>query len=173
MSYPPGCTVIRSRLSLRWSVSSYVFSYFCYIYSYNHLNASALQGDLADCFYIVESGQVRITMKRSRVCKKNKKIKGFWGRNIYCGGFWYLMIFCLSLPDEKRPGGRGGGYRDMLPGPVFWGVGACHKQAQSCISLCCGERQVLGYISIQIQHVNRNPAWNYVWLFLCFSSNGC
>uniref|UniRef100_A0A3B4EWB1 cAMP-dependent protein kinase type II-beta regulatory subunit-like n=1 Tax=Pundamilia nyererei TaxID=303518 RepID=A0A3B4EWB1_9CICH len=25
------------------------------------------QGDLADCFYIVESGQVRITMKRSRV----------------------------------------------------------------------------------------------------------
>ncbi|KPP65822.1 hypothetical protein Z043_115733, partial [Scleropages formosus] len=24
------------------------------------------QGDMADCFYIVESGQVRITMKRSR-----------------------------------------------------------------------------------------------------------
>lgn len=27
-----------------------------------------LQGDSADCFYIVESGQVRIAMKRSRVC---------------------------------------------------------------------------------------------------------
>lgn len=26
-----------------------------------------LQGDLANCFYIIESGQVKITMKRSRV----------------------------------------------------------------------------------------------------------
>lgn len=30
-------------------------------------NSGCLQGDLADCFYIVESGQVRITIKRSRV----------------------------------------------------------------------------------------------------------
>lgn len=41
-----------------------------------------LQGDLADCFYIVESGQVRITMKRSRVGCKNdfffKRLKLFW-----------------------------------------------------------------------------------------------
>lgn len=33
-----------------------------------HKNLPSFQGDLADCFYIVESGQVRITMKRSRVC---------------------------------------------------------------------------------------------------------
>lgn len=44
--------------------------------------AVCLQGDLADCFYIVESGQVRITMKRSRVgCKNDRffffKIKAF------------------------------------------------------------------------------------------------
>ena len=31
------------------------------------MNLFLLQGDLANCFYIVESGQVRITMKRSRV----------------------------------------------------------------------------------------------------------
>lgn len=40
--------------------------------------AVCLQGDMADCFYIVESGQVRITMKRSRVgCKTDfsSKIK--------------------------------------------------------------------------------------------------
>lgn len=30
------------------------------------------QGDLADCFYIVESGQVRITMKRSRTKKEQE-----------------------------------------------------------------------------------------------------
>lgn len=31
------------------------------------------QGDLADCFYIVESGQVRITMKRSRTKKEQEE----------------------------------------------------------------------------------------------------
>nr|XP_046249699.1 endoplasmin [Scatophagus argus] len=31
------------------------------------------QGDLADCFYIVESGQVRITMKRSRTKKDHEE----------------------------------------------------------------------------------------------------
>ncbi|MEQ2267028.1 hypothetical protein XENORESO_000735 [Xenotaenia resolanae] len=34
---------------------------------YNDSQHIIAQGDLADCFYIVESGQVRITMKRSRV----------------------------------------------------------------------------------------------------------
>ncbi|KAF7224158.1 cAMP-dependent protein kinase type II-beta regulatory subunit-like [Nothobranchius furzeri] len=33
---------------------------------YNDSQQIIAQGDLADCFYIVESGQVRITMKRSR-----------------------------------------------------------------------------------------------------------
>lgn len=37
-------------------------SRFCF-----HMYRFVQQGDLADCFYIVESGQVRITMKRSRV----------------------------------------------------------------------------------------------------------
>lgn len=41
------------------TVSVYiVFNRSCYFFS---------QGDLADCFYIVESGHVRITMKRSKV----------------------------------------------------------------------------------------------------------
>ncbi|KAJ0069320.1 hypothetical protein NL108_003250, partial [Boleophthalmus pectinirostris] len=40
---------------------------------YNDTQQIIAQGDLADCFYIVESGQVRITMKRSRVCSFTKK----------------------------------------------------------------------------------------------------
>uniref|UniRef100_A0A8C7XUS0 Protein kinase cAMP-dependent type II regulatory subunit beta n=1 Tax=Oryzias sinensis TaxID=183150 RepID=A0A8C7XUS0_9TELE len=36
-------------------------------------NLPSFQGDLADCFYIVESGQVRITMKRSRMTKKDQE----------------------------------------------------------------------------------------------------
>uniref|UniRef100_A0A8D3C8Y9 Protein kinase cAMP-dependent type II regulatory subunit beta n=1 Tax=Scophthalmus maximus TaxID=52904 RepID=A0A8D3C8Y9_SCOMX len=37
--------------------------------AYNDSQQIIAQGDLADCFYIVESGQVRITMKRSRTKK--------------------------------------------------------------------------------------------------------
>lgn len=36
---------------------------------YNDSQQIIAQGDLADCFYIVESGQVRITMTRSRTKK--------------------------------------------------------------------------------------------------------
>ncbi|XP_041650727.1 endoplasmin [Cheilinus undulatus] len=36
---------------------------------YNDTQQIIAQGDLADCFYIVESGQVRITMRRSRTKK--------------------------------------------------------------------------------------------------------
>lgn len=56
-----------------WSVLGLVFLFSVRIYKWfcAHLwlhECFALQGDLADCFYIVESGQVRISMKRSRVC---------------------------------------------------------------------------------------------------------
>ncbi|XP_034032183.1 LOW QUALITY PROTEIN: cAMP-dependent protein kinase type II-beta regulatory subunit [Thalassophryne amazonica] len=37
--------------------------------TYNDSQQIIAQGDLADCFYIVESGQVRITMRRSRTKK--------------------------------------------------------------------------------------------------------
>uniref|UniRef100_H2LHM5 Protein kinase cAMP-dependent type II regulatory subunit beta n=1 Tax=Oryzias latipes TaxID=8090 RepID=H2LHM5_ORYLA len=40
---------------------------------YNDSQQIIAQGDLADCFYIVESGQVRITMKRSRMTKKDQE----------------------------------------------------------------------------------------------------
>ncbi|KAM8752101.1 cAMP-dependent protein kinase type II-beta regulatory subunit isoform 1-T1 [Acanthopagrus schlegelii] len=63
------------------------------------------QGDLADCFYIVESGQVRITMKRSRVClpyvfKSKKNNKNFVV-------VWYLImcisfIFCQTKKDQEE-----------------------------------------------------------------------
>ncbi|KAK0145799.1 cAMP-dependent protein kinase type II-beta regulatory subunit [Merluccius polli] len=38
----------------------------------SHRFCYCLQGDLANCFYIVESGQVRITMKRSRTKKEEE-----------------------------------------------------------------------------------------------------
>uniref|UniRef100_A0A3P9N898 Protein kinase cAMP-dependent type II regulatory subunit beta n=1 Tax=Poecilia reticulata TaxID=8081 RepID=A0A3P9N898_POERE len=40
---------------------------------YNDSQQIIAQGDLADCFYIVESGQVRITMKRSRTKKDEEE----------------------------------------------------------------------------------------------------
>ncbi|XP_007541889.1 cAMP-dependent protein kinase type II-beta regulatory subunit [Poecilia formosa] len=40
---------------------------------YNDSQQVIAQGDLADCFYIVESGQVRITMKRSRTKKDEEE----------------------------------------------------------------------------------------------------
>ncbi|XP_041852182.1 endoplasmin [Melanotaenia boesemani] len=40
---------------------------------YNDSQQIIAQGDLADCFYIVESGQVRITMKRSRTKKDQEE----------------------------------------------------------------------------------------------------
>lgn len=80
------------------------FSYFCYIYSYNHLNASALQGDLADCFYIVESGQVRITMKRSRVClKKKKKASEAERCTVVASGIQCFSVFlCQTKKDQEE-----------------------------------------------------------------------
>ncbi|CAL8261294.1 unnamed protein product [Merluccius merluccius] len=39
---------------------------------YSHGQQIIAQGDLANCFYIVESGQVRITMKRSRTKKEEE-----------------------------------------------------------------------------------------------------
>lgn len=67
-------------------------------------------------------------------------------------------VNCFPLQDEKRPGGGGGGggYCDTLPRPVFRGVGARHQQAQSCISLCCGKRQMLGYI-MQLYDCGNTP----------------
>lgn len=53
-----------------------------------------LQGDLADCFYIVESGQVRITMKRSRVGCKNDFSKK--------KAFVCMSYMILSLPFLKQ-----------------------------------------------------------------------
>lgn len=100
------------------------------------------QGDLADCFYIVESGQVRITMKRSRVslhCHPLDKPL------IKKKNLWKLRVrISFSLLDKNRPRRGGGGHRYMLQGPVFWGACSRHKQTQSCICLCCGECQMLG-----------------------------
>lgn len=106
-------------------------------------NSQSLQGDLADCFYIVESGQVRITIKRSRVSLTQLHYFGERTKTIWNLTAWF---FSLLLKDKKRPGGGGGGYCDTLPRPVFRGVGTRHQQAQSCISLCRGKRQMLGYI---------------------------
>lgn len=70
--------------------------------------------------------------------------------------------FFFSLQDKKRPGGRGGGYCNTLSGPVFRGVGARHQQAQSCISLCCGKRQMLGYVNAALW-------WWRLFLYIFYS----
>lgn len=103
------------------------------------------QGDLADCFYIVESGQVRITMKRSRVGCKNDIV--FFEDKSFSGVSYAILFLFLSWTDEKRAGRRGGRYCNVLSGPVLWGAGARHQQASSCVCLCCWKRQMLGYVS--------------------------
>lgn len=107
--------------------------------------AVCLQGDLADCFYIVESGQVRITMKRSRVGCKNDRF--FFQDKSFSGVSYVILFLFLSWTDEKRAGRGGGRYCNVLSGPVLWGAGARHQQASSCVCLCCWKRQMLGYVS--------------------------
>lgn len=109
--------------------------------------AVCLQGDLADCFYIVESGQVRITMKRSRVGCKNDSFFFFFKIKAFLGVSHAILFVFLSRTDEKRAGRRGGRYCNVLSGPVLWGAGARHQQASSCVCLCCWKRQMLGYVS--------------------------
>ncbi len=89
---------------LQWSIHKHVLIIFLWLHE-----CFVLQGDLADCFYIVESGQVRITIKRSRVCfphvfklnkTSDKKI------TLEFSGIWWLhfipSFFCQTKKDQEE-----------------------------------------------------------------------
>lgn len=62
-----------------------------------------LQGDLADCFYIVESGQVRITMKRSRVCLPSVHLYILKCLTLVCSGMLVCAFFsCQTKKDQEE-----------------------------------------------------------------------
>lgn len=61
------------------------------------------QGDLADCFYIVESGQVRITMKRSRVSLHRHPLDKPLIKKKISGNLEYAFLFlCQTKTDQEE-----------------------------------------------------------------------
>lgn len=101
--YPQRCSVIHSRLLLRWQL---VFMIQQFRVFFPHIlcccccaNSQCLQGDLADCFYIVESGQVRITIKRSRVSLTQLHYFGERTKTIWNLTAW---IFFSSFERQKK-----------------------------------------------------------------------
>lgn len=140
------------------------FSYFCYIYSYNHLNASALQGDLADCFYIVESGQVRITMKRSRVCLKKKKKRLLRQKDAL---WWFLVsnAFLSFFARRKKTRRKRRWISRHAPAASIlgsWRLSPTSPELHQPMLWGASSAWVHFDRHLEIQHVNRNLAWNYV-----------
>lgn len=127
-----------------------------------------LQGEEADCFYIVESGEAKIMIK-SKVSVR------LICEYLYCLLFYMEMwpfVFPLTLTnitfqfgslilagesldscscssmcvaDDGGPAGRGGGSGSLHEGPIFWGAGAGHQQTSCSLSLCCGRNQMFRY----------------------------
>lgn len=83
-------------LLMRWLLSNTPSFIGSLLHSHSSMVRVAVcsQGDLADCFYIVESGQVRITMKRSRVGCKNDIV--FFEDKSFSGVSYAILFLFLS-----------------------------------------------------------------------------
>lgn len=93
------------------------------------------QGDEADCFYIVESGQVKI-MIRSKVSSERRRAKRRSPK------VRPLTSFADEGVRTEQRRGRGG---PLLSGTVLRGAGAGHQQASRGLGLRHGGDQMSRY----------------------------